>query len=641
VSAVAAPSPAADSLLAEATALHLQGRLDEAERVYLSMLSADGEHVPLLLKLAALRLQQGRHEEAVRLTEHALQHAPDCAEAHSNLGTALHLLGRDEEAVSRYEAALAIDPDGVEAYYGLGLALHALQRNEEAIACFERALVIDPDYAEASCALGAALHALKDHQRAVEHFRRALDVDPDYVEATCGLAEALCAQGHHHAAAELYHRAVALRPGHAPTLQALGNALRSIGRHDEAIKRLQEAVAIEPSCGNHHLHLGITLEELGRVVEARSAFERAVAVDPENPHCLFAAVNVRRVREDDLVLAALSDWERRLEPAAKDEQILFHFAIGKALSDLGRDEEAFRHLLAGNRLKRQTLTYDEARTLDALREIERVFSPELVARFRGRGHPSPLPILIVGMPRSGSTLVEQILASHHAVFGGGERSDFSAAMNSVAVDLSAPDFPESCAALDADRLARLGAAYLARLRASTEAAGAANAMRITDKMLANYTVAGLVHLALPNARIIHTRRDPIDTCMSCFSKLFATDIPYAYELGELGRYYCACEALMAHWHRVLPTGVILDVQYEELVADFEPQVRRIVAHCGLEWDPSCLSFYTTERPVQTASVVQVRQPIYRTSVGRWRPGPELLSPLLRALDGRSPLPGSG
>jgi tetratricopeptide (TPR) repeat protein len=627
-------SPALEeSKFVEALSLHEEGRLGEAERLYLSILAIDGGHVPSLLHLGALRLQQGRYEDAIRLTGDVLQREPDCGEAHSNLGTVLHLLGRDDEAVSCYEAALAIDPDRAEAYYGLGLALQALRRYDEAAACYERALSIDPDYAEASCALGAALVALKDLGRAIDCYRRALQIDPDYVEAICGLAEAYHAEKRDDEAVALYREAVALRPGHPQTLNALGVTLQAAGRHREAIEHFREALAIMPDYGDGQLYLGTALQEIGRIAEAESAFEKAVATDPESLHYTFALVNARRVREDDPGFAALKALEIRLDALGDDEQILFHFAFAKALSDLGRHEESFGHLLTANALKRRTLTYDEAGTLNALERMKAVFTPEFIARHSGVGHPSPLPILIVGLPRSGSTLVEHILASHRDVFGGGERPDFTAAMKSAGLDVAAPDFLESCAGLDRTQLSGLGADYLSRLRSAADKAGIADAERITDKMLANYCFAGLIHLTLPNARIIHTRRDPIDTCMSCFSKLFVAEIPYAYDLGEFGRYHRAYDALMAHWRRVLPSDAIFDVDYEELVSDFEPQARRIVAHCGLDWDPACLSFYQIERPVRTASVVQVRQPIYQSSVGRWRPAPELLRPLLDGLAG--------
>jgi hypothetical protein len=232
------------------------------------------------------------------------------------------------------------------------------------------------------------------------------------------------------------------------------------------------------------------------------------------------------------------------------------------------------------------------------------------------------------MIRSGTTLVEQILASHPKVHGAGERTDFAdlATRNLTAGGVPAT-FPESFAAMTREQLADLGAQYLHRIQ--TLAPGAE---RVIDKMPENFRFAGAIHLALPNARIVHVRRDALDTCLSCFSILFAGDQPFAYDLGELGRFYSAYEALMEHWRRVLPDGVMLEVQYEELIADTEGQARRIIAHCGLEWDDNCLAFHRNPRPVRTASALQVRQPIYQSSVGRWLAYRDLLQPLLAELN---------
>ncbi|MGH7030610.1 MAG: sulfotransferase family protein [Stellaceae bacterium] len=237
-----------------------------------------------------------------------------------------------------------------------------------------------------------------------------------------------------------------------------------------------------------------------------------------------------------------------------------------------------------------------------------------------QGDASPLPVFIVGMPRSGTTLVEQMLASHPEVHGAGELGEIERAVAA----LGGPDGVP--ADIGGAELRRLGASYLAKVTAL-----APGATRITDKMPANFRYAGLIHLALPNARIIHLSRDPVDTCLSCFSILFGGDQPFTYDLGELGRYYRAYQRLMAHWRAVLPAGVMLEVRYEALVGDFEQEARRIVAHCGLRWNAACLDFHNTRRPVHTASSVQVRRPLYRSSVGRWRPAEEVLRPLLDAL----------
>lgn len=265
--------------------------------------------------------------------------------------------------------------------------------------------------------------------------------------------------------------------------------------------------------------------------------------------------------------------------------------------------------------------------LGSFERTRAVYTAEVMDDRQHLGDPATVPLFVLGMPRSGSTLVEQILASHPKVFGAGELTDFQDAAAGFGDTGSVPvSAPEAVASFTGDRLRQLGASYVDRVRALAPAAE-----RIVDKMPANFRLAGLIHLALPNARIIHTVRDPVDTCLSCFPKLFAGDQPYCYDLGELGRYYRAYEALMAHWRHVLPQGVMLDVQYEAVVDDIEREARRIIAHCGLEWDDACLSFYKTRRVIRTASAAQARQPIYNTSVGRWHPYSSMIGPLLEAL----------
>jgi hypothetical protein len=244
------------------------------------------------------------------------------------------------------------------------------------------------------------------------------------------------------------------------------------------------------------------------------------------------------------------------------------------------------------------------------------------------GDPSSVPVFIVGMARSGTTLIEQILASHPAVFGAGELMLFEQVVNAVGKMMpGAPRFPEMASALRAEHFRSLGRRYLEELLPRAPAAS-----RIVDKMPANFHFAGLIHLALPNATIIHAVRDPLDTCVSCFSVNFTYAQSHTFDLAELGRYYRRYRALMAHWHDVLPSGCVIDVHYEELVGDLEGVARRIVAACGLDWDPRCLDFHRTKRPIRTTSAVQVRRPIYSSSIGRWRRYEKFLGPLVAELD---------
>jgi hypothetical protein len=254
--------------------------------------------------------------------------------------------------------------------------------------------------------------------------------------------------------------------------------------------------------------------------------------------------------------------------------------------------------------------------------VRAVFTADLLQQRGGAGEPSAVPVFILGMPRSGTTLVEQVLASHCQVFGAGERAELSAAVAAWA------GFPEAVADADDAVLRALGARHVAALRRL-----APGALRITDKTPAHFLYIGLLRLVLPNARIIHVRRDPRDTCLSCFATPFTSGQPFAFDLAELGRYYRAYDALMAHWRALLPASAMLEVRYEDVVADLEGEARRIVGYCGLGWDESCLQFHRTRRVVRTASAAQVREPLYRGSIGRWRAYGEALRPLLDALAG--------
>jgi hypothetical protein len=296
------------------------------------------------------------------------------------------------------------------------------------------------------------------------------------------------------------------------------------------------------------------------------------------------------------------------------------FALGKAYDDLGRYESAMTHLLRGNALKRADTPYDEAKVLGVFDAMEKTVTPAFLAEHSGNGNASALPIFIVGMPRSGTTLVEQILSSIPGVTGMGELMAFQSSLTNAGA------FP--AAGSTKTWFDGLGNAYLKSLGKLSP-----QSMRIIDKMPSNFIYAGLIHLALPNAKIIHLKRDPIDTCLSCFSRLFSGDQPFSYDLAELGRYYRRYIQLTDHWRQVLPTTAWLDVSYEALVADLETEAKKLVQFLGLEWTDQCLAFHQTKRTVKTASAVQVRQPLYSSSVGRNHHYTPYLGPLLGALNG--------
>ena len=363
------------------------------------------------------------------------------------------------------------------------------------------------------------------------------------------------------------------------------------------------------------------------MAEAQWTAEKAIQFAPRKARYYRTLGDVTRFVSRDPRVAAMEVLSGDAALLSVDDRIELHFALAKAYEDLGRHTDAFRQWLDGNALKRRQITYNEATTLGAMNYARAIFTPDFIRTWQNVGNPSSVPIFIVGMPRSGTTLVEQILASHPEVFGGGELTHFRrAAEESRPTIGGSRSFPELVSGMMGKHFRKLGSRYLAEIQKL-----APTAARITDKMNGNFIYAGLIHLALPNAPILHVARNPMDTCISCFSKIFGPELSYTYDLAELGRYYRHYKALMAHWHLILPPGRIFEVRYEDVVSDLEGQARRIVAHCGLEWNPRCLAFYQTRRPVLTPSATQVRQPIYNSSIGRWRVHETFLGPLLAEL----------
>jgi tetratricopeptide (TPR) repeat protein len=503
----------------------------------------------------------------------------------------------------------------------------------EAAARLRQALALKPDYPETHLNLGTVVLAQGRLEEAAAHYRRALAIRPEYADAHYNLATTLSNQGQLDEAVEHFQRALALKPDYAEAHNNLATVLRRRGDWDAARAHCDRAIAANPGYADAYNNLGLVLAELGRLGPAIDAYHKAIALLPRRGTYYLNLANTERLAADDPHLTAMEALAATELP--EQDRIELAFALGKAYYHVGQPERSFQHLLLGNALKRKTLAYNEAMALGGLERIRSVFDAKLMRAGKRKGNPSHVPVFIIGIPRSGTSLVEQILASHPIVNGAGEIDAFER----VVADFGGPDgisppFPELVRFLRAEHLRQLGTRYLAAIRPTAPAAA-----RITNKMPVNYCYVGLIYLALPNARIIHVRRDPVDTCLSCFSTLFTRGgIQYSYDLGELGRYYRHYEALMAHWRKVLPAGVMLEVQYEEVVDDLETQARRIVAHCSLDWDERCLAFHTTARPVRTASAVQVRRPIYRSSVGRWRPKEELLQPLLAALAASPEIP---
>jgi tetratricopeptide (TPR) repeat protein len=432
-------------------------------------------------------------------------------------------------------------------------------------------------------------------------------------------------------ALQCYWQARLLDPNNADIHHNLGWVLEQMHRLDEAVLSYERAVQLGKFVDGSYNNMANCLQSLGRFDEAHAAYRRAIEIAPQSMVYYRNFVQSKRMTPDDPCFVSLQHLAGHADSLSPDNQAQLHFAMGHALADMGQNDRSFEHLLKANAMYRHSVTYNEAMTLGLFNDIPQLLSADVLRQKRGLGDPSDSPVFIIGMPRSGSTLIEQILASHPQVFGAGERPDFGKALVQALARSDADDQKLNFDAMheaSAAQLVPLGADYVRRIRA--EVPDASSYLRITDKYPFNFINVGLIHLALPNARFIHSRRSPVETCLSIYSRIFQ-DVPFGYDLGELGRYYRAYDALMAHWRQALPEGVMIDVQYEDLVDDLEGNVRRMLAHCGLDWDERCLAFHQTQRQVNTASASQVRKPLFRTSLERWHPETALIQPLYDGL----------
>jgi Flp pilus assembly protein TadD len=625
--AVALNPDYADAFNNLGNALCQLGRLDEAEQAMRCAIRVRPDMARPITNLGLVLKSQNRLNDAEAAHREAIALDPKFAEAYHNLGDTLCRLGRLEEAEKNLRYAISLDSNYAEALVNLAIVLKAQSRLREAETMCRQAIALKPQLAHAYNTLGNIILDLRRFDDAEKALRHAVALRPHFAEAMSNLGNVLKEQGKLAEAETVYRQAIALNSRIAEAHYNLAGSLSAQDRLVEAEAAYRHAIAINPDFADAHNNLGVTLKFLGRFAEARRSAERALQLAPQDPTFHFNLAELKRFAIGDPDLAVLEELARNARTLPVKKQVDLHFALAKAYEDVGDRDGIIRHLLAGNALMRGQIDYDENPALREMGRTAQIFTPQLLGALASAGEPSSKPVFILGMPRSGTSLIEQILASHPQVFGGGELPILNAVAGCLGAFAGRPGpFPDVMAHVSPRDLQRAGAHYVAEIDRM-----APDAARVVDKMPSNFRLAGLIHLILPNARIIHTVRDPLDTCFSCFSKLFSNGQHQTYDLAELGRYYRHYQNLMEHWRQLLPPGRIMDVRYEDVVTDLEGQARRIVAHCGLEWDERCLAFHNTERPVHTASALQVRQPIYQSASGRAQPFRQHLAPLLDAL----------
>ena len=539
----------------------------------------------------------------------AVLRLPNDAACRNNLANACARAGQLEEAIEHWRRAIALQPALIEAHLNLGAALHSLERPDEALAAYRCALAIDPARIEALLGVGAISLTDGRLQDAADAYGRALTVQPGSAETLVNLGAAVRGLGRLDAAIDLFRRALVVNPGFAEAHAALGTALRLQGRSDDAEASLKAAVQLKPDLISAMTALAEAHADRGDFHGAETWFRRAMAASPDDPEAWAGVPRVRRMTRGD------GDWlagARRIVALAPPPRRLahLHYALGKHHDDLGDYADAFENFAQANALsKRGRPPHDRAALSARVDEVIRDYDTGWLASVQGMGDPTSKPVFIVGMLRSGTTLLEQMLASHPDADGAGELSFWGEAAARIGVSGAPP----------AARLEPLAKAYLAHL---------GPASRVVDKMPANFMHLGLIHAALPNARILHMRRDPIDTCLSIYFQHFEPTLTYATDLDDLADYYRRYQQVMAHWRRTLPEAAVLDVDYETLVTEPRTVLEGVLDFIGLPWSERCLAFHRTERTIITASKWQARQKISTESVGRWRRYKPFIVPLL-------------
>jgi tetratricopeptide (TPR) repeat protein len=657
----------AEQHLQAGLAHHRAGRGDAAAECYRHVLALDGHHADAQHLLGVVALQAEQWNEASALIEAAIAINDTAPPFHDHLAVVRRGQGRLIEAEASHRQALALDPKFASAHNNLATTLRDAGRLADAVASAKRAHAAAPDDPVICVNAGAILMAAKDYSAAADMFEVAVAAHPDAAEMHEKHAIALFQAGRMGRAETAFRRLLELAPEHVNGRRWLLETLLMLERLEEAVTQAEALAAAYPDDVHLQALLGVANWRAGRVDAAEKAFLRGLELDDSNLPAITGLAILQSSRGD--VAAAARSYRRALDidpdnadaygnlatlggdglvnadaehlaellqrkTLPDDQRATVAFALAHYLNRVGEATAAFDWFDTGNLLRRAHLrglgqVFNAALHKTFIDARIRVFTPGFFRARQGFGAPSQRPVFIIGLPRTGTTLVEQILASHPDVHGAGELRDMAVIALEQAPDLTGGEkpYPDCASDLSMTVVTELAMRYLTRL----EALAGGGAARVIDKMPFNYLHLGLIHLLFPNARIIHCRRDPRDTGLSCFTTNFTDAHPWTTDLLDIGHYINAYKTLMAHWREVLPDAVFTEIDYENLVADQETESRRLVDFLGLDWNDDCLRFHEADRVVLTASRAQVRKPIYATSIARWKTHATSLKPMIDIL----------
>ncbi len=613
------------ALVEQAARAHEAGDLTAAARCYRRVLRSDPHNGELWHRLGGILYQLDKTDSAIEALEKAVGLSPDASTMASDLGGLYLSLGRFDDAERAFVTALRIAPASPGARYNLSIALYSQGRVAESISHLTRLVAAQPDFAEAHHNLGVAFRAEGMLSNAISALEKALALQADNTSVMLELARAYREFRSVERALVLYRSYLDYRKD-LEALVEYGELLHDNGETKRALETIEKAVAENPNDAMLTVCLGRLRHNAGDLEGAERVLRDGLRVNPDNISAVIGLSRVRRITDpDDELLAVMRGM---LGGTGGDElqRAALHYSVAKICDDLARYDEAFEHYRLGSEINRRQYHYDRAKMEATHSRVIEVFDRATIDELSELGSDSDVPLLIVGMPRSGTSLVEQVISSHPMAAGAGELRFFSSLAqqlpNIVGSELP---FPDCIHAIDGAAADKITTNYVDLLRRHSS-----DARKISDKLPGNYINIGLFRGLFPNGRIISCRRDPLDVALSIYFQYFGEGHEYAWNLDDIAHRYGQYERVRRHWAAVLP-GVIQDIQYEEMIVDFETTARRLIAYCGLDWDDDCLAFYQTKRDVRTASNWQVRQPIYKRSLARWEHYRHHIGPLIEAL----------
>jgi tetratricopeptide (TPR) repeat protein len=589
------------------------------------MVSADSPAVESKFQLAFCKQIAGNWREAAALYHEVLNSDPDHSEAHHNLGLITLEIAGPAAAVPFFWYAARLRPRLSDAHNSLGNAFLRLGKPELAEPSYRRAIEVAPEQAKYHFNLANLLHGAGRKEEAAQGYREAIRLDPRYRDACNNLGNLLRSTGRPEEAMTMYKRALDIDPGFAMAHSNIGNILRDRDETADAEHHYRDAIKLDPALPIAHFNLGNALRDLGRITESAQSFRKTIELKPSFADAYRHLVQVERLDPNDALVAYMQE---RYEDPLTSEQDKIHlgFALGRVFDQSKDYDLAFNYFRTANRLHRKTITYDiraEDAHADRIHGHFTAASPD-----EWGGLADETPIFIVGMMRSGTTLMEQILASHPAVAGGGELTFIQDLVDARKAKTSQP-YPNCFTGLTPAEATEFGEIYISRTRGKC----GTKVRFITDKMPQNFLYLGLIDRILPKARFIYMKREPMDVCLSVFTILFTTLHAYAYDLREIGRYYRFSERVMQHWLDLFPAKIHVQ-PYEDLVTNSEVSIRKLLDFCDLPFHEGCLEFHKTRRNVTTASASQVRESLNSRSINRWKGYGRHLEELKSALASR-------